>query len=82
VQAVRWSAENRQRDPPSGWILSIRNILADRNEGIESSGPGSLQEAPVLQPRQIGEAGRLAVVAGKQTPQTLWLGRAPLSGWW
>ena len=40
----------------------------DGNEDVETSGLGSLQQAPILQPRQIGKAGRLTIVAGEQKP--------------
>jgi hypothetical protein len=46
----------------------IRNALVGGDENVETSRFGSFQEAPILQARQIGEAGRLAVVAGKQKP--------------
>jgi hypothetical protein len=49
----------------------IRNVLIDGDQDIETSGFGGLQEYPILQSRQIGEARRLAVVAGEQNPQAL-----------
>ena len=71
AQAVGWSAENHQRDPPSGKILLIGNVLIDGDQDIETSSFGSLQEEPILQSRQISEASRLAVVAEEQKPQAL-----------
>ena len=49
----------------------LQNVLIDGDENVETSGFGGVQEAPILQSRQIGEAGGLAVVAGEQEPQTL-----------
>jgi hypothetical protein len=46
----------------------IWNVLVDGNEDVETSGLGSLQQAPILQSRQIGESGSLAVVPGEQKP--------------
>jgi hypothetical protein len=68
---VGWSAENHQGDPPSGEILLIRNALIDGDQDIETTGFGSLQNEPIFQSRQIGEASRLAVVAREQRPQAL-----------
>jgi hypothetical protein len=54
---------------PERIITAIRRPA--RFEDVETSGFGSIQEAPVLQSRQIREAGSRAVMAGKQEPKTL-----------
>ncbi|MBZ5725959.1 MAG: hypothetical protein LAP87_13285 [Acidobacteriia bacterium] len=46
----------------------IRNILVNRNENIKTAFFGSLQQTPVFQARQSGEAGGLALVAWENKP--------------
>jgi len=47
--------------------LPIGNVLVDRKD-IEAGGFGGVHQLIVLQSRQIGESGRLAVVVWKQKP--------------
>ena len=64
-----WPTENHQCNLPSAQVLLIRNVLVDGDQNIKTGVFGSIQETPVLQTRQIGEVGGVAIVAGEQKAQ-------------
>jgi hypothetical protein len=67
----RFVGPQRDHHRSAGEVLLIGNALVNGNENVEASRLGSIKESAVLQPRQIGETGRLAVVVWKQKPEVL-----------
>jgi hypothetical protein len=60
-----------QRNRPPHEVLLIGDVPVDCNKDVEAGGLGGVQKLAVLQSCQIGESGRLAVVAWNQKPKAL-----------
>jgi hypothetical protein len=71
AKAIRESTENDDGDVPEPQVLLIRNTPVDSNKNVETGAFGRVEQTTVLQARQFGEAGGLAVVAGKQKAHAL-----------
>src|SRR5579864_5211645 len=71
LQAVSGSAENQHSNVPTGHTLLIWDAPIDCYEDIESSGFSGFEQISVLQSRQIGKAGCLAVIAWELKPKAL-----------